>query len=259
MKSAPKFNEEDDNKINKFNGDLAAYFEDLMRRRPHTPSGYISLPQENFKNMIERAKTATDIGTLVNAYANYLGHRNILPHSYVDLMVKKALEVGNPEGVLEVIRLHTELIYHPNAKLLESYFNHFKTAPYEKFKAFFGALRGNYMLLKPQGFNATSIELAFANKDAKTVLLAYLDILDYQVAGLKEEHLALVFESLNYESAIDHALVEHLGSVAGKLGFAQDATLKLHQALYFYKAKGYLSAADILKEVSGSSSTSKIC
>ena len=220
MKSTPKFNEEDDNKINKFNGDLAAYFEDLMRRRPHTPSGYISLPQENFKNMITRAKNSTDIATLVNAYANYLGHRNILPHSYVDLMVKKALEVGNPEGVLEVIRLHTELIYHPNAKLLESYFNHFKAAPYEKFKAFFGALRGNYMLIKPKGFHATSIELAFANKDAKTVILAYLDILDYQVADLKEEHLAMVFESLNYESAIDHALVEHLGRVAGKLGFA---------------------------------------
>lgn len=114
LKSAPRFNEEDADKINKFNGDLAAYFEDLMRRRPHTPSGYISLPQENFKNMITRAKTPTDVATLVNAYANYLGHRNILPHSVVDQMVSKALEIGNPEGVLEVLRLHSELIYHPN-------------------------------------------------------------------------------------------------------------------------------------------------
>ena len=45
IKSAPRFNaEEDQNKINKFNGDIAAYFEDLMRRRPQTPGGYISLP-----------------------------------------------------------------------------------------------------------------------------------------------------------------------------------------------------------------------
>lgn len=119
IKSPPKYNEEDDNKINKFNGDLAAYFEDLMRRRPHTPSGYISLPQENFRSMVQRAKTPADVATLVNAYANYLGHRNILPHSYVDQMVSKALEIGSPEGVLEVLRLHSELIYHPSTKVLE--------------------------------------------------------------------------------------------------------------------------------------------
>jgi hypothetical protein len=55
IRSPPVYKEEDENKINKFNGDLAAYFDDLMRRRPHTPSGYISLPQENFKTMIMRA------------------------------------------------------------------------------------------------------------------------------------------------------------------------------------------------------------
>jgi hypothetical protein len=39
MKSAPKFNEEDDNKINKM--ELSAYFDDFMRRRPASKSGYI--------------------------------------------------------------------------------------------------------------------------------------------------------------------------------------------------------------------------
>jgi len=80
-----------------------------------------------------------------------------------------------------------------------------------------------------------------------------LDILDYQSAGLTAKHLALVFESLNYEVAIDHALVEHLGRTAQKLGFAFDATLKLHQALYFYKSNGFLTSADILKEIAASS------
>ena len=170
--------------------------------------------------MISRAKTPTDIATLVNAYANYLGHRNILPHSFVDMMVSKALEVGNPEGVLEVLKLHSELIYHPNPKVIESFFNHFKAAPYDKFKTFFNALKGNYLMLKPATFHTSAIELAFTNKDPKTVIHAYLDILNYQVAGLKPEHLAMVFESLNYESAIDHALVEHIGKIAGVLGFA---------------------------------------
>ena len=65
-----------------------------MRRRPQSTGGYISLPKENFKGMVSKASNATDMATLVNAHANYLGHRNILPHSYVDLMIKKALEVG---------------------------------------------------------------------------------------------------------------------------------------------------------------------
>lgn len=55
IKNPPKFNEDDVNKINSFNGDLAAYFEDLMRRRPHSTGGYINLPQENFKLMIDRS------------------------------------------------------------------------------------------------------------------------------------------------------------------------------------------------------------
>lgn len=55
MKSAPRQSEEDKNKINSFNGDLAAYFDDLMRRRPQSTSGYINLPKENFKKMVERA------------------------------------------------------------------------------------------------------------------------------------------------------------------------------------------------------------
>jgi hypothetical protein len=101
VKTSSKSNDEDNfNKINSFNGDLAAYFEDLMRRRPQTTTGYINLPKENFKRMIEKAQNETDLATLVNAHANYLGHRNILPHSYVDLMIKKALEMGQPNTML---------------------------------------------------------------------------------------------------------------------------------------------------------------
>jgi len=55
-----------------------------------------------------------------------------------------------------------------------------------------------------------------------------LDILDYKSAGLTATHLYYVFDALNYELAIDHALVEHLGRTATALGFADDATIKLH-------------------------------
>jgi hypothetical protein len=220
-----------------------------MRRRPQSTSGYINLPKENFKKMVERASNATDMGTLVNAHANYLGHRNILPHSYVDMMLKKALEIGQPDTMLEVFKLHAELAYTPSVEVLAAYLDHYSQGPYEKFVLFFAALRGNFFNVKPAGFHAKAIELGSENNDSKTVINAYLDILDYKSAGLTPSHLLKVFNSINYEKAIDHALVDHLGKTAKTLGFGQDASLKAHQAAYFFKIKGYLSAADVLKEI----------
>jgi len=77
----------------------------------------------------------------------------------------------------------------------------------------------------------------------------YLDILDYQNAGLTADHILAVFEALNYDSCIDHGLVEHLGATGSKLGLlGQNINIKLHQAVYYIKIKGYLSAVDLLKE-----------
>ena len=78
IKSPPKFNQEDADKINKIQ-DLQAYFDDFMRRRPQSKGGYITLAKENFRNMVDKAKTEKDMQTLIYALANYLGHRNILP------------------------------------------------------------------------------------------------------------------------------------------------------------------------------------
>jgi hypothetical protein len=250
LKSAPKFNEDNENKINSFNGDLAAYFEDLMRRRPQSSGGYINLPKENFKSMVQRTKNPVDLATLVNAQVNYLGHRNLLPHSYVDAMLLKALELGAPDTMLEVLKLHAELVYHPSAKVVSKYLEYYKTQPYDKLKTFFLATKGNYILQRPSGFNASIIELAHASSDPKTVIHAYLDILDYDHAELTAAHLISVFESLNYESAIDHALVSHLGQTAKKLGFGSNPNIKLHQALFYHKQQGYLSSVDLLREIS---------
>jgi len=151
-----------------------------MRRRPHTKSGYISLPQENFKNMVNVSKNEKDLATLVHAHVNYLGHRNILPQSYVDMMLLKALELGHPDTMLETLRLHSELIYHPSAVVLQRYFEHYKAGPYEGLKAFFKTLRGNFLLVKPAGFYPAVIEQASSNKDKKTAKFAYIDILDYE-------------------------------------------------------------------------------
>ena len=82
--------------------DLAAYFDDFMRRRPANQSGYISLAKENFKRMVERAKIENDLKTLVYAYVNYVGHRSVLPQTYIDSMLMKALELGHPETMFEM-------------------------------------------------------------------------------------------------------------------------------------------------------------
>lgn len=235
---------------------MGQYFEALMRRRPQSSGGYIDLPKDNFKRMVARSKNENDLAALINAHVNYLGHRNLLPHSYVDAMLLKALELGQPKAMFDVLRLHAELLYHPSAAVLGGYLRHFKNASYDDFKAFFAAVRGNYFLQWPkeEPFHTTAIELAFANKDGKIAIEAYLDILDYEASGLTAQHLQKVFESFDYSANIDHALVEHLGKTAAKLGLASDATLKMHHALYFYKVKGYLSSVDLLKEVATGSS-----
>jgi hypothetical protein len=68
--------------------------------------------------MVARAKNETDLATLVNALANYIGHRNMLPQQYVDAMVLKGLELGHPESMFEIFRLHKELLYHPSSAVL---------------------------------------------------------------------------------------------------------------------------------------------
>ncbi len=64
----------------------------------------------------------------------------------------------------------------------------------------------------------------------------------------------MVYDSFDYDLAIDHALVVHLSQTAKKLGISADPSLKAHEALYYYKVKGYLTAVDLLREVSTSSS-----
>ena len=147
IKNYPNYNpEEDANKVNSFNGDLSAYFEDLMRRRPHSATGYINLPKENFKNMVTRAKSATDLGTLVNAFANFIGHRNMLPQSYIDDMVLKGLELGHPESMFEIFRLHKEVMYHPSTEVLAKYAEYISAQGFDKLLAFYQVIKGNYFL-----------------------------------------------------------------------------------------------------------------
>jgi len=69
--------------------------------------------------MVKKSKSEADLKTLIYAHINYTGHRSILPHSYVDLMVAKALELGYPETMIETFKLHTELLYHPNPSITQ--------------------------------------------------------------------------------------------------------------------------------------------
>lgn len=73
----PQFKEENANKINTM--DLKSYFDDFISRRPTTANGIVSLSKENFKKMVDRTASDKDLATVVDAYVNYLGHRNILP------------------------------------------------------------------------------------------------------------------------------------------------------------------------------------
>ena len=105
IKDAPIFREEDANKINKL--DLASYFDDFMKRRPASKGGFINLAKENFKKMVGKAESQKDFETMLDAYINYVGHRNLLPNRYTDLMVRKAIEKQVPETMIDMFRFHS--------------------------------------------------------------------------------------------------------------------------------------------------------
>lgn len=51
--------------------------------------------------MVARAKNEADIKTLQYAHVNYIGHRNLLLHKYIDEFLLKALEVGCANLMIE--------------------------------------------------------------------------------------------------------------------------------------------------------------
>ena len=74
--------------------DLPAYYDEYMKRRPASPQGYIHMSKENFLKMVNKAESESDFELLIDAYANYLGHRNFMPQTYVDAMMEKAAKHG---------------------------------------------------------------------------------------------------------------------------------------------------------------------
>jgi hypothetical protein len=133
-------------------------------------------------------------------------------------MVLKALDLGHPESMYDIFRLHKEIMYHPSTEVLARYTEYLSAQGFDKLLAFYQVVKGNYFLQLPKGFHSTIILQAHKAGDLKTVRNVYLDILDYQNAALTAEHILAVFETLNYESYIDHGLVEHLGATGSKLG-----------------------------------------
>jgi hypothetical protein len=56
--------------------------------------------------MVRKAENVDNLTKLIEIYANYIGHRNIMPHSYVDIMLQKALDLGHPETMFDILKFH---------------------------------------------------------------------------------------------------------------------------------------------------------
>ena len=56
----------------------------MLTTRDSNNSGYINLPKSSFKKMVDKAANKDDVEVLKTAHVNYIGHRNVLPQSYVD-------------------------------------------------------------------------------------------------------------------------------------------------------------------------------
>ena len=118
---------------------------------------------------------------MLNAYCNYLGHRNVLKQAQTDDYLLKALEIGQPEAAFDMLKFHAELMVHPHQSVISQYLAHFvEKGDYQKLKAFYEAIRGKFLLDRPSNLNATIIEKAFAAADKDTVIAAYVDVLNYK-------------------------------------------------------------------------------
>lgn len=64
---------------------------------------------------------------------------------------------------------------------------------YESVKTFFETIKTNYLIVKPEQFYSTIIDLAYENKDYTTVIEAYLFCMNYD--SLTKDHIIKVYES----------------------------------------------------------------
>lgn len=54
------------------------YVDLLMKRRPESKWGVINLSKAHFRDLIKKAETEAHFKSLLGAYYNFIGHRNIL-------------------------------------------------------------------------------------------------------------------------------------------------------------------------------------
>lgn len=105
--------------------------------------------------------------------------------------------------------------------------------------------------MKPKGFTGKIIDVAYENKDYVTVVEAYLYCMEMGGGydNLTAEQLVKVYESQDFETLIDHGVYKHLASLVEKRGLQTHSRIRLNQAVYNYKIKGYLTVADLISEV----------
>ena len=103
---------------------IEMYFDKLMRRRNETPTGFIDLPRRNFEDILKHhVHTEEDYSQMLSAFYNYLGHRNSFPQESTDALLTKALTLKKPELAYDLLGNHAELLIHPRAKVIRSFFN----------------------------------------------------------------------------------------------------------------------------------------
>ena len=160
------------------------------------------------------------------------------------------MQLGKPELAYDLIGNHAELLIHPSAKLVKTFFKAVsRSGEYEELKAFFDVTKGRWFLQRPIDLNRTVLERASEAGDKETVIEAYLDVLDYEkeLEGAEASLFEKVLESMTYEEAIDHVLFGHVKEQMESRGF----DCRLYSCVYYLNAKGGLTAADILKDLAG--------
>lgn len=64
--------------------------------------------------MIDRIENTIDLECVIEAYYNFKGHKTMFSCTTMDRLLKRALKIGHPEMIFDILNNHHYLMYYPH-------------------------------------------------------------------------------------------------------------------------------------------------
>ena len=187
------------NKIDRLSvGDAFTEYLDLL---PGKKTGYKMIPSHLFPTLLNKVKTSEDIVQVKNIIADFLGHRNKISNTNLDNMMAKCLEIDASE-MLEFFTYHRQIFYYPHPDIMDMYVDYMvKQEDYENTtQKLINATVKELWLKKSDNYYNSLIKCAHENGDSESVVLLYVNILEYSKTKLNAHSLNCVMDSIDLDN-----------------------------------------------------------